>query len=143
MMSKTFEFNALPLTFYFFTIFGVWCPSDWKFISKIAYRCYMLSHEVSALLFWSTMFINIVVTERENEFLYENTFAFGTLTFGLYKEVYVLSHREQIIDIIKSCFEDDWYKPIDVDESNIISKYNYETRFGEKYNYYYCQVIFK
>lgn len=132
LISQCLEYRILPIPFYIFTLSGVWCPGDWKPLTKILYRFYTVILVIASILFWFTLFINLVVTRDESEFFYENIFAISTLTQAMYKEFFVLRRRKEIVDLLKTCFEDEWYTPQDTQEIQVIQEYEYEARFSKR-----------
>lgn len=130
LISQCSEYRILPISFHIFTLSGVWCPSDWKELTKILYGFYTVILVIASISFWLTLFINLVVTGNESEFFYENIFAISTLTQAMYKEFFVLRKREKIVTLLKDCFEDEWYRPQDTHETQVIQEYEYEARFS-------------
>ena len=131
ILSDSLEYRSLPMQFYIFTFSGVWCPNNWKSPLKPLYNFYTAILATAGILFWLTMLINLVMTRNESEYFYENVFAISTLTYAMYKEYFILRKRKEIKNFLKLCFEDEWFKPRDVYEQEVIEKYEYETRFGE------------
>lgn len=131
VISECLEYRALPIQFLIFTLSGVWCPDDWNPIIRSLYKFYTVIQATAGVLFWSTMLINLIVTKNNSDYFYENLFAISTLSYAMYKEVFVLIKRKQIINLLKLCFEDKWYKPRNRDEIHIIENYEYETRSGK------------
>ncbi|NP_001177522.1 odorant receptor 103 [Nasonia vitripennis] len=128
-LSQCLEYRALPMQFYIFTLSGVWCPSNWTSLLKLSYNMYTTTIAISGILFWASMFVNLIITKNESEYFYENVFAISTLTYAMYKEFFVLKKRKEIQQMLKLSFDDEWYRPFDNREIQIIDHYAHETRW--------------
>ncbi|OXU25585.1 hypothetical protein TSAR_001228, partial [Trichomalopsis sarcophagae] len=117
------------MQFYIFTLSGVWCPSNWTSLLKLSYNMYTTIIAISGILFWASMFVNLIITKNESEYFYENVFAISTLTYAMYKEFFVLKKRKEIQQMLKLSFDDEWYRPFDNHEIQIIDHYAHETRW--------------
>ncbi|KAJ8679831.1 hypothetical protein QAD02_015618 [Eretmocerus hayati] len=128
-LSQSLEYASLPMVFHVLTFSGVWCPSDWNASSKLLYSIYSKIQMGAGISLWLTLLINIIITGTHSEKFYQSFFVIAAISLSVYKYFWVPKNREDIQDILKTCFKNNWFDSRDEYEIEIIRRFRSETRW--------------
>lgn len=130
-ISNDLEYKALPVVFFFLSLTGSWCPSDWNPLAKSMYGFFSAYQRILGFTLWLTIVLNVIITNVESENLFDNIFGATVMSFGLFKQSLISKKRETIKKWIKTYFYDQWFEPRDQLEVEISQSYESEIRFSK------------